>query len=61
MAVEVMNKHLVASQGDFLRIMRMPAYGIISKEDALNLAAWLVAMADDNDEFPELLKAVQNT
>ena len=33
----------------------------ITKDKALRLAAYLVAMADDQNEFPEILKAVQNT
>lgn len=33
---------------------------IMTRPEALNLAAWLVAIADQDDEFPELLTAVQS-
>jgi hypothetical protein len=33
----------------------------LSKPEALNLAAWIVALADDDDEFKDLLQAVKNT
>jgi hypothetical protein len=34
---------------------------VLSREKALRLAAWIVALADDRDEFPALLEAVRNT
>lgn len=44
-----------------IRLMRMPI-GQLSKEDALNLAAWLVALAETEEgEFQEVLEAVKNT
>ena len=39
----------------------IPCGARLPKADALNLAAWLVTLADDKDEFPALLEAVQNT
>ncbi len=42
-------------------IMLLPPRVPITKERALVLAAYLVTLADDGDEFPEYLKAVQNT
>lgn len=42
-------------------ILLKPPRGSMSKSDALNLAAWIVAVADDDDKFPALLSAVQNT
>ncbi len=33
----------------------------IKREDALNLAAWIVAIADRGDDFEVLLRAVRNT
>lgn len=35
--------------------------GVITKPQALNLAAWLVALSDDDDEFDALLAAVRST
>lgn len=35
--------------------------GAIPKDKALRLAAWIVAIMDDDDEFPAVLEAVQNT
>lgn len=50
---------LVGVQGDRIVIM---AFGrSMSKGDALRPAAYLVALADDDGAFPEVLKAVQNT
>jgi hypothetical protein len=65
MAIETVNKFGVGvgqhpKTGEFgVSIMLLPK-GIIRKTDALLLAAWLVALADDHDEFPAILKAVQN-
>lgn len=44
------NKFVVGGKDNRIVIM-MPVHDL-SKGDALLLAAWLVAMADDNDEFP---------
>jgi len=33
----------------------------MSKEEALRLAAYLVALADDHGQFPALLEAVKST
>jgi hypothetical protein len=60
MAPDTTNKFLVAMRGDGLLAPMRPVQ-LLRKSDALNLAAWLVAMADDNDEFPALLEAVRNT
>jgi len=57
MDLETGNYRMVAVRGD--RIAVLLAYQELSKAEALNLAAWLVALADDDDEFPELLDAVQ--
>lgn len=38
-----------------------PLHPILSKRDALNLAAWLVALADDEDQFQHVLDAVKST
>ncbi len=41
-------------------IMRPPMQPM-DRAKALRLAAWLVALADHDDEFPAVLKAVLNT
>jgi hypothetical protein len=60
MAPDTTNRFMVSMRGDGLLVPIRPVQ-ILTKDDALNLAAWLVAMADDNDEFPVLLEAVRNT
>ena len=59
--MDTMNKCFVAVMGDNLVIGRIPHP--LAKEDALNLAAWLVALAaeDVDRDFTPLLKAVLNT
>ena len=54
------NKFMVGVSGAHIVMLRPPR-GSITKEDALNLAAWLVALADEGDKFPAQLEAVQNT
>lgn len=39
-----MNKFMVGAQGENLRIMRQPI-GALTKEEALNLAAWLMVLS----------------
>ena len=59
--IDTANKFLVGGSTSGVTIM-MPPRGIISNEDALLLAAWLVAIAEDKDgRFQEILGAVQNT
>lgn len=49
--IDTTNRFLVGARGDSVIIMRRPN-AELSKEDALNLAAWLVALADpDGEEF----------
>lgn len=57
--LNTINDSAVAVQADSILILRPRQK--LSKAEALRLAAWLVALADDNDEFPKLLEAVQNT
>ena len=54
--MDTANLFAVGSRGEIVTIGRQVTP--ISKEEALNLAAWLVAMADDRDEFPALLEAI---
>lgn len=60
---ETGNKYLIALKGDDLIFINPPMRGqVISKQDALLLAAWLVAMAEGEEgEFQRVLEAVQNT
>ena len=55
------NKFLVGVRGDKVVFSGLLIPREISKEDALNLAAWIVALADLKGEFPKLLEQVQNT
>lgn len=54
------NKFFVGIQGDNIVTMR-PVPTRMSKDDALNLAAWLAVLADERDQFQSILEAVQNT
>jgi hypothetical protein len=57
--ITVANIRLVAVADDKIVVQRPAAH--MTRCEALNLAAWLVSLADDDDEFQELLKKVQNT
>lgn len=60
--MDTTNEFLVGSGGDGIVILRPPR-GSITKEQALRLAAHLVAMADYSDghaAFKDLLDAVEN-
>lgn len=53
------NEFVVAATGaEDVVIMRLPA-GALSKDQALALAAWLVAVAGDRARFNEVLDAVE--
>ena len=59
--MDTTNKYLVAIQNDGIRIMAPPR-GQITPEEAVMLAAWLVALADpDGLMFPKVLEAVQDS
>lgn len=60
--IETLNQWMVASQGKNVRIM-MPPLGVLSADEAMRLAAWLVTMAemDATHKFEDVLKAIQNT
>ena len=53
------NMFFVGAQGDAIVVMR-PVPPKMTREQALNLAAWIVAITDE-DEFAKVLKAVCNT
>lgn len=57
--IDTTNWQLVGLMGDRITCVRLRF--ALSKSEALNLAAWLVAMADDDDAFGALLKAIQNS
>ncbi len=60
--IDTFNKFFVGIGGDNNIVFTMgPPPPRISKADALILAAWLVAMADDKREFGKILEAVNNT
>jgi hypothetical protein len=57
--IDPFNSQGVGLQGDFICVL-IPAKSM-PKHVALTHAAWLVTLADDNDEFGAYLAAVQNT
>ena len=58
----VSNKYLVGSRGNGI-VITSPPRGRISRRDALELAAWLVAVAtfDHEKEFTPILNEVLNS
>lgn len=56
--INVSNDSVVSVSGDQIVIMRLRQR--MTKPEALRLAAWIVAIADDDESFPALLEAVQN-
>lgn len=61
--INIANKYLVTTQGSAVRIMNTQDLICISADEALLLAAWLVAVADGNGEFEfeDVLNAVRNS
>lgn len=57
--IETFNAQFVGVQGDKIIVM-MPKQ-TMTKTEALTHAAWLVTLADDDDEFQSVLTAVHNT
>lgn len=57
--IDTTNKFLVAGSGNDIVFLR-PVPSRISHQDALLLAAYLVAMAGDDEQWERTLKAVQN-
>lgn len=57
--IDTDNLEAVGLRGDDIVILRR---GIrLSRDQALNLAAWLVALADHDGRFADVLERVQNT
>lgn len=59
--IETLNQFIVAANGDCIVVMHPPNTPL-TKEEALNLAAYLVALADPTHErFAKVLKAIEST
>lgn len=57
--IDTTNKFLVGMQGNSLAFLR-PVPLRLSHQDALVLAAYLVSMVGDDEQWERTLKAVQN-
>lgn len=57
--LDIGNYQAVGGQGEAIVVL-LPK-SMMTKAEALVHAAWLVALADDNDEFPAVLEAVRST
>lgn len=55
--IDTLNRFFVGARGDKVVILKFRTE--ISREEALNLAAWLVAIADHDGEFEMTLAAVR--
>lgn len=53
------NKYMVGVQGENIVVLNPPDK--MTKEEALTFAAWIVTLADDNEDFGDILTAVHNT
>ena len=59
--LDIMNKHAVGLIGEKIGMLA-PPINSVTRDEALILAAWLVALADPGSErFSAILKRVQNT
>lgn len=59
--IDTTNRFFVGGGHHTITITGAPCLQPLSRSEALNLAAWLVALADFDDEFPAVLEAVRNT
>lgn len=58
--LDTTNHFMVSLAGDAIAVIR--GIGLITKEEAVNLAAWLVVMSDVSDEdFEALVVAIRNS
>jgi len=58
--LDTSNWFFVARGGDRIFLATVP--DVLERDEALNLAAWLVSLADPRDEtFPRLLAAIRNS
>lgn len=58
--IDVTNSQLVGGNGAGEIVVAMPR-ARMTRDEALRHAAWLVAVADVDDEFPAVLAAVRST
>jgi hypothetical protein len=59
MSEGIFNTQAVGVQGE--RIVVLSPKASMTKHEALVHAAWLVALADEENKFPEILKEVQES
>lgn len=59
MTADTANKFFVSRRGEEVIILAFRAK--MTRDEAIALAAWLVVMADDQDNFTEALETVKNT
>ncbi len=57
--INTFNSQFIGLKGDEI-VIALPK-NQMTKQEALVHAAYLVVLADDDNRFPEILKAVQNT
>lgn len=60
MTIDTFNQFAVGVRGDEIIIGRSPMPPL-TRAEALNIAAWIVALADVDDQFDELRREVENT
>jgi len=61
MEIDTANKYMVGAQGNGFRILVPVHNQFLPLEDAVNLAAWLVAVSGVSDEeFREVVEKVRN-
>ncbi len=58
--IDTSNRFFVGTQGDRVFVLAPPTRPM-ERHEALNLAAWLVALSGGRDEFPAVLEAVLDT
>ena len=58
---DITNKFLVSINGFGQIVIQRTLVAPINRKDALILAAWLVIIADRNDEFKRILRTIQTT
>lgn len=58
--IDTTNSQMVGRDGNGRVCIVLPNLAM-TRAEALRHAAWLVVIADDNDEFPGILAAIRNT
>lgn len=60
--MDIFNAAMVGVHGEFITVMNPIVMRQMTKEQALVVAAWLVALADfENEKFPAILAEVLST